>query len=172
MNTTCEKCGKDIKTEINAAFDTYHIGKVTCPHCKKEQSRYISEADLLLYLLIVEVLYAIITVLVGYAFDEFNIILVVFAAIALLGGLFLQRRLLLFIYFKPPYKKAFANTVLNEDAGKIKKGLNIQFSIFIVLAFVSIVYAERRLDLIWLLLVDIIVSLLRYILAIRKEIYK
>lgn len=172
MEAKCEKCNKNIKSEINTSFDTYKIGNIVCPYCHTKQSRYVSEADLLLYLLIVEIIYTIITVFVGYAFDNFNIILVICAGISLIGGLYLQRRILMNIYLNPPYKKTIANVTLNEDANKIRKGLNIQFSIFIVLAFVSIVYAEHRLDIIWLLIVDVIISLLRYILAIRKEIYK
>ena len=96
----------------------------------------------------------------------------ILAAIALLAGLYAQRKALLYIYFKPPYKQKLANKTLEEDESKIKKGLNIQFSLFIVLAFVSIIYTEHRLDIIWLLILDVIISLLRYILAIRKEINK
>ena len=172
MKIYCSKCNNDISKIIDTHFEVYQVGCPVCTNCKTAQKRYISESDLLLYLLGLEILYIIITIAVGYAFDSFNIFLVILAVILLGVVLFLQKNFSRYIYTKPPYKKAYMTTNYGEDSSKVRRGINIQFSIFILLAFVSIIYKPYRLDLLGLLAIDIIISILRYILAIRKEINK
>lgn len=169
MKANCHICKTDFSQEIDKKFEKFEVGRVICKKCGSKQKRYISEADLLLYLTIVELIYIVITVLVGYGFDYFNWWLCILIMAILIGSYFLQKTVSRYIYNNAPFKKNIKDNELNEDAAKVKKNINIQFSIFILLAFGSILFKEYRIDLYGLLAIDIIVSLLRFILAVRKE---
>lgn len=174
METKCENCKKDIRAEINTSFDTYKIGNITCPYCQSKQQRYISESDLLLYLFFIELLYSVVALIAGYAYEYFSIYfwLVELAFVSFVGAYFFQKFISKYIYYEAPFKKAFSNKTLEENASQVKKNIGIQFSIFIVLAFGSVIASGYRLELLFFLFSDVIITLLRYILSIRHEIYK
>ena len=47
MKVNCEFCGKNINKHIVQNITKNEIGRIQCPHCHKENKRYISEFDLL-----------------------------------------------------------------------------------------------------------------------------
>lgn len=169
MKTNCSICKTDLSQEIDRRFEKFEVGKVTCKKCGSKQKRYISEADLLLYLTLVELLYIVLTVIVGFAFDLGYWWLLLLTGVILALSIFSQRNISRYIYNNAPFKKEVKDKEFNEDAAKVKKNINIQFSLFILLAFGSVVFNDYRIDLYGLLAIDIIVSLLRFILAVRKE---
>ena len=169
MKANCRICKNDFSQEIDRKFEKFEIGTVVCKKCGSKQKRYISEADLLLYLTAVEFLYFILTIVICYCFDYAYWWLIVIAIVVLIAALFVQKTISRFIYNNAPFKKEIAEKNINEDETKVKKNINIQFSIFILLAFGSIIFKEYRFELIGLLGIDIIISLLRFIQIVRKE---
>lgn len=174
MKIYCSKCNSDISKIVDSHFDAHQVGYPICPNCKTTQKRYISESDLLLYLFFIELLYSIVTLITGYAYEYFSkyFWLVEIAFAILIGAYFFQKFISKYIYTKTPFKVTFADKAIEENSAQVRKNINIQFSLFIVLAFGSVIASSYRLELLFLLFSDVIITLLRYILSIRREIEK
>ena len=63
MKVYCDKCNEEISSDIDVKFDKLQIGYFVCPKCHKENKRYISETDLLLYLGLSELFYLILSII-------------------------------------------------------------------------------------------------------------
>ena len=73
MKIYCEKCRQEISSECNKQIENYKVGKVICPHCHYEQKRYLSEADILLYFGISEVLYVLLSLISVFVFRKLGV---------------------------------------------------------------------------------------------------
>ncbi len=140
MKIKCEKCGENITFSCCANIENYTTGKVRCNKCNTYQKRYISEADLLLFFGINEILYALFTYIAVFMLDrliqKWWSILILFAIFALY--FFISKQISSYIYLKAPFKSEIKNKVFDEDSKAIKKSLTWQFMLFFAIAISSI----------------------------------
>lgn len=171
MKAKCSICKKELSVEIDRRFEKFDVGRATCLKCGSLQKRYISEADLLLYLGCIETLYSGVTILAAYTYDNMNeqLWLAGIFAIVLIATYFIQKTLSRYIYNNAPFKKEVANKVFDEDPAKVKKNINTQFVLFFVFAIGYILVKQYRIDFIFAFILDIVISFLRFVLAVRKE---
>lgn len=171
MKAKCAICKKELSIEIDRRFEKFDVGRPTCNKCGSLQKRYISEADLLLYLGCIETLYTLVTLVIAYVYDKMpeNMWLVVLGIAVFVGAYFAQKTLSRYIYNNAPFKKSVANKVIDEDATKVKKNINTQFVLFFIFAIGVIIYKEYKIDLLIAMALDIIISFLRFTLAVRNE---
>ena len=173
MKSNCHICHKDVSQEADKMMEKFIVGRIKCSKCGSTQKRYVSEADLLLYLSVIFFLYTILTILGSYVYDNLDtnwIMLIVFL-IVLVIAYFIQKTSSRYIYNNAPFKKEVANKVFDEDAAAVKKNINIQFVIFFMFAFGAIVFKEYRYEFIGAQALDIIITILRFILQVRNEKY-
>ena len=170
----CEKCNEEITLYSDSRIDAYRVGRVQCPHCQKIQSRYISEADLLIYYGMSEVAYVIVTLItfccfrfIGFSFWLFGVLLIL-----LVFYFFVQKQISRFVYLEAPLKKEIKNTEFKEDEESIRRNLQWQFLLFFA---VAITFATNTVNLYFslffgfLLLVSLILTFIKIRLALKKE---
>lgn len=139
MKVKCEYCQNDFKGKIREPFDKFSVGRVICPACSKENKRYISEFDLLLYFFSSCVLYTIgvfgINLIFNYYFTKDWILSLAIMFVLLTIGYFLSDLAAKYIYFKAPYKETWKNRDLRQDHDIVARRLNQQFILFIAISF-------------------------------------
>ena len=140
MKVNCEYCQQNMKTKVREPMDKFHIGRVICPNCNKENKRYISEFDLLLYFVVSSIFYFVAVYLAFYILDNIffdNVLLgMVLFTLLLVVGYFYTDNVAKFIYFRAPYKSEWRNHVFKkEEQLPIARRLNFQFIILIVVSF-------------------------------------
>lgn len=173
MKSRCHICNNDVSLEADKMMEKFIVGRIKCSNCGSTQKRYVSEADLLLYLSITYFLYMLLTIAAVYVYDNLGtnwLMLLGFFAILVLAY-FIQKTLSRYIYNNAPFKKAIAYKVIAEDKDKIKKNINLQFIIFFMFAFGAIISKDHRIEFIGAQALDIIVTALRFILQVRNEKY-
>lgn len=170
MKAKCKICNRDLSVEIDSMFENFTIGRTTCKNCGSIQKRYISEGDLLLYLSCEETLYTAVTIYAAHAYDNLTWTTGIICLLLLVATYIIQKYISRYIYANAPFKKKVSEKVLDEDKTTVKKNISIQFSLFFIFAFCFILSKDMRVDFGIALVLDIIVSVLRCVLAIRKEI--
>ena len=171
MKIYCEKCKKDITTNINERFDKNIIGNVICPNCMHKQSRYLSGADLLIYLTSIEIIFWIISLIIFFIYNyvEISFTLIPIFIIILFLLILFTNMIKNNIYLKGLFKKIPINIEFNEDVEKIKKSYRTQFIIFLACIIICITKKEG-FWLFWLLSsLAISFNVIKTILAINKE---
>lgn len=171
MKIYCEHCHHDISTLCDTHFEQNEIGRIQCPHCRKKQKRYISEADLLTYFTFSELLYIILVLVTTAFFRLFGLSVITLIAIiimftlAYLGAKQLSRT----IYSTGGWKKETMYTSLDEDAESIKKSMKWQFILFFALAITYATGTEFSLFFIAMMIVSVGLSAIKMRLAIKRE---
>ena len=161
MKIICDKCGKDISIYVDQNFEQFTIGRIVCPECKKRQSRWLTQFDLMLYLGISSMFYIIIAYLLMNALNWFGFKwYVIVAMLGLYVILYIILKLIdRSIYLKAPFKKEWMNKEIYEDANKVKKTMRVQFAAYVAIvimmgtgtyspmtfAFISMVFASTVL---------------------------
>ena len=135
MKINCEHCDKDLRVSVSKSLEQFEVGKVICPHCNKENKRYLSESDMLLYFTCMIVIYCTALILtfnlmnyVGWQISTIIIIATLFIAY------YLSKVVVEKIYIEGIFKKDYKNYVFNEDVQATKKGLKRQYILFILVA--------------------------------------
>ena len=144
MKVNCEFCGKNINKPVVQNITKNEIGRIQCPHCHKENKRYISEFDLLYCFLVNATVYGLTVVLFNsvtntnfglpnqyFFFLYFGMIAVTITIIYLF-----TKRTNLRQYAQPVFKKEWMNQKIDEDAEEVGKRMNFNLTIFIVVAIV------------------------------------
>ncbi len=147
MKIYCEKCHEDISAECNKAIENYSVGRVVCPKCHYQQKRYISEADILLFFGISEVLYIALSLLSVLIFNKMGIsILSVILLIGLLvGAYFISKSISSSIYEKAFLKAEIKNKVFDEDQKAIQRNISWQFMLFFAITITYITSSEGKI---------------------------
>ena len=132
MKINCLKCQENLNPLIDRKFLSFELGNIVCPKCQKKQNRYISESDLLLFLLISEILYFILCALTIFLFNLFNNSMwMVFLLLPLLIiYLFTQRLVARNIYFNAYNKKDYQDFVFNENPKDVKRSIQFRMVLF------------------------------------------
>lgn len=138
MKVKCEKCKQNMNKSIASAFEEYHVGYIQCDECKKKNSRYISESDLLMYFACSASLYTVAVIAIHFLFNLmstlgawviYGIFIFLFA-----GMYFLTKYISYYIYIMAPFKKGWQDKKLDEDAPGIAKRMKWQFIMFLLVA--------------------------------------
>lgn len=171
MKILCEKCGENITVTVGEQLEKNRVGHPICPKCNKKQKRYISEADLLIYLSFSELLYFLLSLITTLLFDWLGlkwytivILIIMFAATVIVTWRFKAN-----LYQKGYFKKDLIYTKFDEDGDKISKSIRWQFILFfaIVITFVtehSVFYYFAAMALL-----SVILTIIKARLAINKE---
>ena len=171
MRIHCEKCRNDITVYCDSLFEKNNVGSVQCPKCQKIQSRYISEADLLLYFGCSESFFIIISLLTMFILDNMGISLL---AILLALGLFcfaffVQKNISRSIYLKAYGKDTIRNQKFKEDKETIKKNLNWQFMLFYAITIMAITIPEMKSYFIIMMIVANLVTYFKFYFQLKYE---
>lgn len=135
MKIYCEKCQKDISDAVDENIEKFKCGRISCPHCKKLQQRFISELDLMLYFTINCLIYILAVFLIVKIFNKVLSIYYLLIWIIILYVLiyFLQKYLARSIYQEAYFKKDYKNLEIMQDKNIIQKRMRVQYALFICL---------------------------------------
>ena len=147
MKIYCENCHEDISDLCNRNIENYRVGRIICPKCGREQKRYISEADILLFFGVSEVFYIILSLITIFVFRQFGIsaLSVVILLVLLTGAFFASRELSSSIYEKAFFKSEIKDKAFEEDAASIQKSIGWQFMLFFAITITYITTSEGKL---------------------------
>lgn len=171
MKIQCEKCHSDITVKVDKQLEQFKVGRVQCDHCQKISSRYISESDILLYLVLSEIFYlflSLISALIFYFFGMHWFLVPIFIAIFIFGYN-VQKSFSRNIWIKAPFKSDIANISHNEDMMKIAKSTNWQFILFFALAITAITGTTYQLFFFLVSIFAIIINFIKFILCVKNE---
>lgn len=171
MKIYCEKCHSEISNTIDTRFEQYKVGHIICPHCNHKQARYISEADLMLFLGVNCIFYmfasyGVITLMTTIGFNFYLIPAIIAAYIIIY---IIQKTISKSIYKNAYFKKEIKNVDIIEDANAITKKMRVQFAAFI---FIIIMFGTGTNDMRLYLLLSLVFSIVIFIkvyLLIKNE---
>lgn len=171
MKIYCEKCHEDISADCDILFEKSTVGNVQCPKCKKVQSRYVSEGDLLLYFAVSETFYIILSLITLLVLEKLGIsvISIVLVLAMLVLAYFFLKTASRSIYAKAYNKKELMNVKFKEDGAAIKKSLNIQYLLFMVIAFTCFTTDSFQIFYIIIMALANIFTYIKYFLQLKKE---
>ncbi|MDO5440166.1 MAG: hypothetical protein Q4F12_01370 [Erysipelotrichaceae bacterium] len=171
MKIYCDKCHEDISKDVDFALEKYEIGKIKCEKCGYIQNRYISETDLQLYAGASELLYVLLTGIAALLYEYMGnrLWLIPLFILLLAGAFFLVKYISRYIYKNAPGKKKTANKIFNEDANRVKKSIQTQFTIFFILAFGALMWDTYRIECLGGMLIIAISSLAKYYVCTSNE---
>ena len=171
MKIYCEKCNKDISTECCKNIENYKVGHVICPDCHFEQKRYISEADLLLYFGINEIIYVILSFLMMFIFDRLKVSLlaIVMLLMIIIVFFFISKNITMSIYKKAFFKEEIKNKEFVEDAKVIQRNIAWQFMLFFAIIITYITVDEGKIFFACAIPIAIILNFVKFFLQVRNE---
>ena len=171
MRIYCEKCHEDITEKVDSLFERYEVGKIQCPKCQKQQSRYVSETDILLYFGISEVFYALLTVItvlifiwLGVHWYSIVILLGIFV-----GSVFLQKTINRLIYEKAYFKSDIKTHEFKEDKKQIRSSMQWQFMLFFAIAITFITLGQFQIFFGCALILSIVLTFIKFKLSLNRE---
>ena len=147
MKIYCEKCRQEISSECNKQIENYKVGKVICPHCHYEQKRYLSEADILLYFGISEVLYVLLSLISVFVFKKLGVSAVSIGLlfVLLVASYFISKLISSSIYEKAYFKAEWKNKEFEEDQSAIQRNISWQFMLFFAITITFLTMEEGKL---------------------------
>ena len=171
MKIYCEKCKEDITLKVDSLFENYNVGRVQCEKCQKFSSRYISEADILLYYGISEVIYVIISVVTNFLLTLTGFPLYMIAVLILIVCIYfyIQKQLSRLIYVKAYFKKDFKDFDFKEDSNSINKNMKWQFMLFFAIAITYMIENTAKLFFGVMLILSVVFTFIKFYLALRNE---
>ena len=148
MKIYCEKCRQEISSECNKQIENYKVGKVICPHCHYEQKRYLSEADILLYFGISEVLYVLLSLISVFVFKKLGVSAVSIGLlfVLLVASYFVSKLISSSIYEKAYFKAEWKNKEFEEDQSAIQRNISWQFMRFFAITITFLTMEEGNLE--------------------------
>ena len=171
MKIYCDKCGENISPDIDVNFDKMYVGHIICPKCHKENKRYISETDLLLYLGLSETFYLFLSIITMFIFRGYKqlyimipLLLVIFI-LAFIG----QKQIDRLVYIKAYLKQDIKDKELIEDKDKISRSLIWQSMLFLALAITFVTSEEFSIFFLIVSVLAIILTFVKFYLSLRKE---
>ena len=139
MKITCVHCGKEMNDAATKNTSTYVIGKVICPHCHKQNKRYISEMDLHIISMGNMAIYGIVLSIMCLMTMSFYggtgkflpmILATIVVLVIVVVGI---TQWSLYVYLHAPMKKDWMNFTMPEDAYEVTKAIKRVFQGFLVL---------------------------------------
>ena len=171
MKILCEKCNQNISVKVDSLFESYSVGKIQCDKCKKLSNRYISEADILLYYGLSEVIYVVISLVTkafmnstGFTWWMMGVIVLV-----LIAYFFLQKQLSRLIYVNAYFKKDFKDYDFKQDPESISKNMKWQFMLFFAIAITYMLEDTAKLFFGVMLILSVLLTFIKFYLALKNE---
>lgn len=135
MKVSCIYCKNKLNNAIADRMVGYNIGCIKCPSCNKQNKRYLSEFDMILYFAISCVIYslAILAIILSYKFlTSFGLYLAIATSLAVSFVIMknLAPMIYTYAYFKIDYKDIHLKQDLNAT-----KSLRLQSLLFIAISF-------------------------------------
>lgn len=171
MRINCEKCGKDITDIVSRHFENNKVGNCTCDKCGCKQKRYISEADLLIYLSFQEIVYFILSFITSLLFNTYKIsisiilILLALFILAIITATFFKS----YVYVNAPFKKATKNKAKDENQEKIAKSIRWQFLMFFALVITFFTEIIAYWFFVFASIAVILITIAKAILSAKNE---
>lgn len=171
MKIYCDKCKKDIGVKIHEQFEKNQVGRIECPHCHTVQKRYLSEADLLIYLAYSEICYFILSFITILLFDSMKIgiltiviVIILFAVVILTTSYFKK-----YIYTNGFIKKETMYIEQNENSNAIARSIRWQFLLFFALVITFFTMDEAFWFFVAASIFAILITCVKVVLAVKKE---
>jgi len=171
MEIKCIKCSEDLSVYADKKIMEFYVGYITCPKCGKKQARYISESDLLCYLLLSEVSYLIlcaITLLIYNLLNQSLFALLILVPL-LLVNLYIQKILGRTIYTKGFGKKDFMEFEFKENPELVKKSINYRVIIFFTVSVALLTLNINNLYTLLFIGLSVAETFLRYLKSLNNE---
>ena len=123
MAVDCEKCGKSMDKVVASSFLRFETGRIICPECHKLNKRYVSEFDLLVYLIGISIFVGTLLVVQTSLDSIFRNLLLAIVVIGFVSYLLytVLTQWACYVYVEAPYKKEWRDHPFEEDIERIKK---------------------------------------------------
>lgn len=147
MKVSCCHCGKDMGSAVQRQMALYEVGKVVCPHCHKQNKRYVSELDLHIAIMGNMVIYGIVLSLMCFMTMGFYtgkgqlltaVLMTIVSLVIVIVGI---SNWSLFVYDRAFMKSEWANYTILEDGYDVTRGVKRNFYGFIGLVIVLGLFA-------------------------------
>lgn len=171
MKIYCDKCHEDISSDVDVIFDKLQVGHFICPKCHKENRRYVSETDLLLYLGLSELFYLIISIITKLLMDKFKLsyITIIGIAVILVGGFIVQKQIDRYVYEKAYFKESKKYKERKEDKDQISRSLVWQSMLFLALTITYITVEEANIFFLIVSIAANILTFIKFYLSLKNE---
>lgn len=171
MKIYCDKCHEDVSSDVDVVFDKLQVGHFICPKCHKENRRYVSETDLLLYLGLSELFYLFISIITKIVMDKFRLSYVTaIAVIAILViGFIVQKQINRYVYENAYFKKDRKYKEREEDRDQISRSLVWQSMLFLALTISYITLEEVNVFFLLVSVAAIILTFVKFYLSLKNE---
>jgi len=171
MKILCKKCNENLSVKIDSMFEAFTPGKVECPKCLKKEERYISEADILLYFGVSEVIYVIISVITNTMLNVtgFTIPMIIVLVLIVVIYFYIQKQMTRYIYVNAPFKKEWKNHEFDENSTQVSKSMKWQFMLFFAIAITYMMENVAKTVFAILMIMSVVLTFVKFILAIKKE---
>ena len=171
MKIYCDKCHEDVSSDVDVVFDKLQVGHFICPKCHKENRRYVSETDLLLYLGLSELFYLFISIITKIVMDKFKLSYVTaIAVIAILViGFIVQKQIDRYVYENAYFKKDRKYKEREEDKDQISRSLVWQSMLFLALTISYITLEEVNVFFLLVSVAAIILTFVKFYLSLKNE---
>lgn len=171
MKIYCDKCHEDVSSDVDVVFDKLQVGHFICPKCHKENRRYVSETDLLLYLGLSELFYLFISIITKIVMDKFRLSYVTaIAVIAILViGFIVQKQIDRYVYENAYFKKDRKYKEREEDKDQISRSLVWQSMLFLALTISYITLEEVNVFFLLVSVAAIILTFVKFYLSLKNE---
>ena len=171
MKIYCDKCHEDVSSDVDVVFDKLQVGHFICPKCHKENRRYVSETDLLLYLGLSELFYLFISIITKIVMDKFRLSYVTAIAIIaiLVIGFIVQKQIDRYVYENAYFKKDRKYKEREEDKDQISRSLVWQSMLFLALTISYITLEEVNVFFLLVSVAAIILTFVKFYLSLKNE---
>lgn len=174
MKILCDKCSKDITSTIYQEIEKNTPKHIVCPHCHKEQKRYLSSVDYQIYLLFIEAGFFLLSFLTTLLMDAigFNLIFGVIFIVILALAIYVTNSFKYKLYTNSFFKKETMYIKIDEDEKAVAKSIRWQFVLFFVLVITFVTEMTNSLifwSFVGLSIMAILLSALKTALMIKKE---
>ena len=171
MKIYCDKCNKIISPDIDVKFDKLQVGHIVCPKCHKENKRYISETDLLLYLGLSETFYLILSIITTIIMNKIKVfyLSIILILIVFIIAWIVQKQIDRYVYVNAYFKKELMNIDMKETMDSTSKSLIWQSMLFLALVITYVTTTEGKWFFLAASILSIILTFVKFCLSLKAE---
>ena len=174
MKIICDKCNKDITSIVYQEIEKNTPKYIICPHCHKEQKRYLSSVDYQIYLIFVEIGFFLLSFLTTLLMDVigFNLVFGAIFIVILVLAIYITNLFKFKLYTNSFFKKETMYIKIDEDEKAVARSIRWQFILFFALVITFVTEMSNSL-IFWsfagLSLLAIVLSTFKTALMLKKE---
>ena len=139
MKISCVHCGKEMNDAVTKRTSVFKVGKVHCPHCHRQNKRYISELDLQLISYGTMIIYGIVLAMMCLLATSFYggngnfLVMMLVTILALVITIVGITNWSYYVYLFAPMKKEWMNHTISEDEDLVTKKIKRSFKAYLFL---------------------------------------